>query len=343
VSCLSRGDHTIANTRSLHKAENSCTGSELQEAQQRRTEGTTPLKRPSGGDDIENVPICAPRNPAGTHPAQGRDRSSPTKRSPLELLTRIVMTLLATTMFLWTDLSPSGARASRPIAYLYGDSLARESVDYWTALATDLGYNAKSSTYGGTAPCDFRKQFRSRMRKHPPEYVVVAFTGNNMTPCMSDGSGHALTGHAFYEAYRTALSHFAHLATDAGSVIILVGPPESRGDDASRMNAVYKAVADKFRGALHLYGGMHLTPRQRFRATAPCLSSETSMYGCRPNHRIKIRNPDGTHLCPEAPDQYKLSFDGCPVYAGGALRYAKTLTYDLPPATCLLLCISDRP
>jgi len=260
----------------------------------------------------------------------------------LELVTRVVMATLAMTMFLWTDLTPSGAGTRGPTAYLYGDSLARQSVDYWTTLTGDLGYDAKASTYGGTAPCDFLEKFRTNTRKRAPDYVVVAFTGNNITPCMADESGRPLTGDALYSAYREDLTRFARIATRAGSVIVLVGPPESRHGDARPMNAVYKSVADDFNGALYTYGGTNLTPHRRFRETAPCLSSETTENGCRPDHRIKIRNPDGIHLCPQATDEYKPYADGCPSYAGGALRYAETLTYKLPPATCRLFCLADR-
>ncbi|MCZ7536841.1 MAG: hypothetical protein M5T61_13700 [Acidimicrobiia bacterium] len=179
-------------------------------------------------------------------------------------------------------------------------------------LATDLGYEAKQSTYGGTAPCDFLRTFRKDMRRTTPRYVVVAFTGNNMTSCMADEAGEALVGDALYSTYRRDLNRYARIATRAGSTIVLVGPPESRGRDAGPMNEVYKTIADRYRGALYVYGGTYLTPRRQFRATAPCLSGETPDRGCGPDHRIKIRNPDGTHLCPEQPDGYSRSFSGCP-------------------------------
>ncbi len=249
---------------------------------------------------------------------------------------------LATTMLLWTELTPSGAGTTRPSVYMYGDSLARESADYWKDLATDLGYEARHSTYGGTAPCDFLKMFRKDMRRRTPRYAVVAFTGNNMTSCMADESGQALTGDALYATYRRDLNRYTRIATRAGSTIILVGPPESHGRDAGEMNSVYETIADRYRGARYVYGGTYLTPQRRFRATAPCLAGETPDRGCGPDHRIKIRNPDGTHLCPESPDEYAQSFSGCPVYAGGALRYAETLVYDLPPATCRLFCLAER-
>lgn len=285
------------------------------------------------------------RRPPGTDPASTPEplTSRPERARGLRLAARVAVVVLASTMLLWTELTPSGAAGPpRPSAYLYGDSLARESADYWEMLATDLGYEAKQSTYGGTAPCDFLRTFRKDMRRTTPRYVVVAFTGNNMTSCMADEAGEALVGDALYSTYRRDLNRYARIATRAGSTIVLVGPPESRGRDAGPMNEVYKTIADRYRGALYVYGGTYLTPRRQFRATAPCLSGETPDRGCGPDHRIKIRNPDGTHLCPEQPDGYSRSFSGCPVYAGGAMRYAETLVYELPPATCRLVCLDGR-
>jgi len=262
----------------------------------------------------------------------------------LERLTRVVMATLAMTTFLWTDLTPAVARPStpRPTAHLYGDSLALESVAYWTTLTTDLGYEAASSTYGGTAPCDFLKSFRMNMRRHAPDYVVVAFTGNNMTPCMADTSGRPLTGNAYYKAYRDDLSSFARIAIEAGSVIVFVGPPEFRDHSSRVMNSVYKSVTGRFKGALYVYGGTELTPQRHFRSTARCRASEIGRYGCGPDNRIKIRNPDGVHLCPRAYEQRSFSEDGCPSYAGGALRYAETLTLEIPPAICRRFCFAAR-
>ena len=179
------------------------------------------------------------------------------------------------------------------------------------------------------------------MLRAVPEYVVVAFTGNNLTPCMQDDAGLPLSGDAYYQAYRHDLNRYARIATEAGSTIILVGPPESRGSDAGPMNAEYRRVANRYTRALYAYGGSELTPRRQFRATAPCMAGETAERGCGPDNRIKIRNPDGAHLCPYYAG-HDSSSTGCPVYAGGALRYAETLAYELPPAACRLVCLAGR-
>jgi lysophospholipase L1-like esterase len=150
------------------------------------------------------------------------------------------------------------------------------------------------------------------------DLVVVSFTGNSLTPCMSDGAGGHLRGDALVAKYEADLGALVEGIRKLGAEVLLVGQPE-RGPNADGIeevrgiNTVYEALAEEDGVALVDAGAAVETDDGAFTADLPCLPEEQE---CGPSGRNVVRNPDGVHLCPER-DQVQ-----CPVYSSGAFRFA---------------------
>ncbi|HEY6530861.1 MAG TPA: hypothetical protein VIY72_01060, partial [Acidimicrobiales bacterium] len=73
-----------------------------------------------------------------------------------------------------------------PAVTLYGDSLVVEAERYIVEAASALGWEPVVRAYGGTAPCDWSDELPFDLATTEPAIVVVAFSGNALTPCMTD-------------------------------------------------------------------------------------------------------------------------------------------------------------
>ena len=165
------------------------------------------------------------------------------------------------------------SKAAAGVAF-YGDSLAYQAQD-WLSLRVHPLYK---HAFPGTALCDWLPTMSTDLAKEHPKVVVLAFTGNNMTPCMHQ-NGAALTGQALVTKYasdaRTAIS----VAHSAGAVVVLVRPPVANVPGS-------KAVIDGWTlqpGAWLIDGGKYAAPHQHFVWTVD---------------GYKVRVPDGIHLAP---------------------------------------------
>ena len=96
-------------------------------------------------------------------------------------------------------------------------------------------------SFAGTAPCDWIGQ---DLRITTATVVVISFTGNSSTPCMSDGAGGYLSGQAVIDKYRADVVPgddvvvginrvYADLAASMGNVMFLNAGAEVENTDGS--------------------------------------------------------------------------------------------------------------
>lgn len=78
----------------------------------------------------------------------------------------------------------------KPVVIIYGDSLIWESQGDIAWLMGDA-YDTRIESMGGTALCDYTDRILSDARSIRPAAVVVAFSGNALTPCMQPPAGRA--------------------------------------------------------------------------------------------------------------------------------------------------------
>src|SRR3954447_27088001 len=93
--------------------------------------------------------------------------------------------------------------ATRPTILLYGDSLTTEAIPYVQGFAHDVaGVDAIVRGAPGGATCDLFEMMGRDVRTIRPVFVVIQFSGNNLTRCMEDAQGTALHGDAWLAKYR---------------------------------------------------------------------------------------------------------------------------------------------
>ena len=199
---------------------------------------------------------------------------------------------------------------------LLGDSIAEEAAPY---LEDEVdGAPVVDRHHGGTAPCDWSAD---DIPAGQGDLVVVSFSGNSLTDCMSDGAGGFLQGAALVDRYARDLRALVDGIRDRGAQVILVGQPARRPDadgagNVPRLNHLYEALAEG-EGVSYVDAGAALeTDDGAFAADLPCLPDEPQ---CAPSGRNPVRHPDGVHLCPVP------SEGGCSVHSSGALRFARAI------------------
>ena len=117
---------------------------------------------------------------------------------------------------------PLPVPAAEARVVLYGDSLAAESADLFReALAAAGVADVQVKTFGGTAICDWLDRMQTDATVLAPTAVVVEFSGNALTPCMTDARGRSLVDDpvAYHDKYRT----------DAQAVLDVFGATGTRG------------------------------------------------------------------------------------------------------------------
>ena len=197
---------------------------------------------------------------------------------------------------------------------LVGDSIADEAAPYLDDALDDQ--EVEAHVFGGTAPCDWSLD---ELGIAEGDLAVLSFTGNSLTPCMSDGAGGFLRADALVSKYEQDLRTLVDGIRGLGARVLLVGQPE-RGpgapdaDIVDAINQIYESLATEQAVGFVDAGAAIETPDGAFAADLPCLPGEAE---CGPGDRNPIRHPDGVHLCPVDPRDGR-----CPVYASGAFRFA---------------------
>jgi hypothetical protein len=202
---------------------------------------------------------------------------------------------------------------------VFGDSLTIQAWTYVQRIAADRGQAFDGGAYGGTALCDWMPGIEKVLRADRPSYLVLAFTGNNLTPCTLAPDGSRQYGAALVALYRRDTQRAITAARTAGTQVFVVGPPAMKNpvtdDDASQLQTAMRELAATNPGVVYLDAHEALSP-DGFRFARPCLLFETASLGCR-NGSIVIRSADGVHL--ETPS------GGDRAYSAGAWRYATLL------------------
>jgi hypothetical protein len=169
--------------------------------------------------------------------------------------------------------------------------------------------NYRYDGFGGTATCDYLSAMRDRAAGFRPDVVVLLFSGNALTPCMTSriGSNRGILAEAeafstqrFLDAYRddtvAAIDAFG-----PDTPIILVGVPVTRPDivrpTTGLLDEVYRTIAAERANVYHLSLDLLLTPGGTFHAELPC----TLMEPCTVGEPVPVRSHDGGHLCPKKP------------------------------------------
>ena len=200
---------------------------------------------------------------------------------------------------------------------LVGDSLAEQAAPYLQPFFAPNSLVRR--VYAGTAPCDW---LGKDLAIQTTSVVVISFSGNSLTSCMTDDAGGPLQGQDVVTRYRLDVSALIAEALYVGAKVLLVGQPvhdgaPSSNDVVTELDVMYQDLA----GATHTEfvdaGAAVENPDGTFAFTLPCLQSEPRCVLAGMN---VVRSDDGVHFCPgSAP------VGPCQVYASGAFRFAKAI------------------
>jgi hypothetical protein len=191
----------------------------------------------------------------------------------------------------------------------FGDSLGSETHPHLARLLADRGADYRFEGYPGAATCDYLDEMRSSERDYRPDVVVMLFTGNALTPCITDrsGDGRGIVGpdgstfdlSAFETAYLDDTR--AAVATFGATVdVVLVGPPPThpaRSAAALFIDVLYQRIADEHANVWYLSPDRLLTEDGDYVDELPC----TFIEPCNPGERVPIRADDRGHLCAPQP------------------------------------------
>lgn len=200
---------------------------------------------------------------------------------------------------------------------LVGDSLAEQAAPY---LQPFFGPKILARrVFGGTAPCDW---LGKDLEIGATSVVVISFSGNSLTSCMTDGAGAQLHGQDVVAKYRLDMTALIAEALYVGANVLLVGQPVHAGSLASNdvvtgINAMYRDLAAARDVSFVDAGAAVENPDGSFASTLPCLASEPR---CVLSGRNVVRSDDGVHFCPGSGPAGL-----CPGYASGAFRFAKAI------------------
>ena len=227
-----------------------------------------------------------------------------------------------------TSASPTTATAQPgpvlPRVDVWGDSLTVQSGDALRVQGRAHGLAVTVSAYVGLAPCDLAR-FVLRSLVRPPAAVVLAFTGNNITPCMQR-AGKPLTGAAYYAEYESVVGQLVAAATARRIPVIVVAPPafpaNENHPDRVALAELYRRLVAAHPGARYVALGPAISPHG-FSRTLACLPGETAALGCR-GGVITVRSGNGIHLDEPRPVPCPDGSTGC-TYSAGGHRYANAI------------------
>jgi hypothetical protein len=242
--------------------------------------------------------------------------------------------------------APMGpASPSDATVVLYGDSLAWEAQQAFRDSLVNAGVgDVHTHTMGGTAICDWLDQMQVDAVELGPTAVVVEFSGNALTPCMTDLAGQslALSPLDYHRKYREDASTVLSIFQTAGTRVYFAGAPttrhaeETHDTNATWLNTVYARLAGSAPEARYVDAGATVLRHGHWTETLPCLADEPCTGGSDSSGRAVnvVRAPDGGHFCPGAPDANRGVTGECPVWSSGAHRYgtamATAVLDDLP-------------
>jgi lysophospholipase L1-like esterase len=213
--------------------------------------------------------------------------------------------------------------AARPTAIIYGDSIVGQATPELRTRFEALlpGWRVIIAAWGGTAQCDWHDEMQAHAATYDVRLVVVSFTGNRMTECITSRATDAATTAAAYAADAAWAADF-WAARDA-DLVFVAGPtragafadpyPESAPDPTrfDTMRQVYRTVAAERGVAVADVAPLLTDPATgRYAVVLPCLVGECE-------GTVTARASDGVHLCDDSgPPSYL-----CASGASGVVRF----------------------
>jgi len=188
-----------------------------------------------------------------------------------------------------------------PAVGFYGDSLGSQAQPYVAASLATSGtpVDLQPHTFGGQALCDYSSRILDDIATRRVAVAVLEFAGNNLTPCMRDGSGVSLPhGSAeFANRYREGMRAIFHAAAANGTKVVwATTPPKSGSTIAEDLTTIAREEAAGLAGISVAPTGAALTEDGvTFTPTLPCYPDEIGR-GCGSDGRIVVRHDDGLHL-----------------------------------------------
>lgn len=251
----------------------------------------------------------------------------PAPTAPVTMPTSAPGTLPVTT----STVGPA-SKAMPPHLVLFGDSLSWEAEQYFAPLIRATGQTFLTfNSYGGTATCDWLDRMQRAADSQHLEAAVIQFSGNALTPCMTDTPpGTPAYVQKYYDDTMAAVRIFAAV----GAHVFLIGAPISFGQfqtgdaDVQPVNELYAYIArDDPAGVTYVDAGAAVEGLAgAWVKTLPCLVIEPCIgpvVGGVANN--VVRAPDGAHFCPVAIPVGAGVIDRCPVYSSGAFRFANAI------------------
>jgi hypothetical protein len=226
----------------------------------------------------------------------------------------------------------AAGQTAEPRVILYGDSLSSESQSYFAEYLIRNGItDVRTSTFGGTALCDYLDDMRQDAAAFRPTTVVIEFSGNALTPCMQDANGTPVTGDDYFARYRDDAIEALRIFAPWGTHVYFVGTPlnrraaEAHDPNAERLNQLYASLSTLGLSS-YVNAGAAVLDHGQWTETLPCLADEpcagTDASGVPVN---VVRAPDGGHFCPGSPGAVRGVTGECPVWSSGAFRFGTAM------------------
>ena len=206
---------------------------------------------------------------------------------------------------------------------LYGDSLGMEAGPDFSYIARAAGASTLVRTYGGLAVCDWLPTMTDDATSWQPTAVVLEFSGDAFTPCMS---GAAIGTAQYYQEYAADMQLAIDIFRPYGTKVFIAGVPydASAGENqnVTELDQIYASVAAANVGVTYVDAGQAVMADGSFTWDLPCLPDETCTG---PSGTNVIRGPDGVHFCPTGQTTIEGYLAVCNVYSSGAYRFAAAM------------------
>lgn len=240
--------------------------------------------------------------------------------------------LLLSLFFLLTFINP--AQATPKQVLVLGDSIVGGASNYIDFFMDSGGAaNTTIKSVGGTAICDVLAgnggpwNINGLLAEKRYDAVVMAFSGNSLTPCMG-----GRTGQAIIDKYRVD-AHALMKVTQQYAVpkVVWVKPPAAARADLDAVRAgvgrVYGYLPNTYPSAKVIDGGIGVEAYGKFAYSLNCASWEqTAAQGC-VNNMIRIGDNDGVHFfCAKRGPSYYGVVPPCDTYSAGSNRYGMNLS-----------------
>lgn len=203
-------------------------------------------------------------------------------------------------------------RTAIPRVDVFGDSVSWESKS-WILKALSHRAEVHPHVFPGTSLCMWFPEMREAAAQHPA-MVLLTFGPEFRAPC-----DHTT------DPIREAQDDAGTVAQifRGSKVVFAADPPAVDFTGQARLHAAYESVAKAHPNVSVNYPDRAVAPDDKYSEYLPCLPDESAAMGCISafGRVIRIRQPDGVHLCPVTPP-----IPGqCPMYASGERRFGTAI------------------